>query len=642
MTGTIRLLLSASALAISFPMATAPATAQNTEAEAPSRTYSAEEFYTSTTFGTVSGQGHACSPDGSAVLVTSDESGVRNAYWQPLDGGERMQLTSSQSDAYNAVSAFPGDGRILFSANSGGNEINHLFVREEDGTIRDLTPGEETRAGFSGWTADGSGFYVETNERDASSSDLYLFDAGDYSREPIFQNPGGYWLGSVSPNGRWLVLTKEETNTNSDLYLVDLQGDGEPVLVTPGDAEVTHGAEGFTPDSAKLVYTTNEFGEFRQAWTYDIATGERDLLAEDEWDVSFVDYSPSGRYRVTAFNRDGATDVTVFDTVEGEEIDVGMEVANMGGFRFSPDESMAMFAANTDTSPTDIYHLDLASEQVSRLTSALNPAIVESDLVTSTVARFASYDGVEIPGILYRPKGAGAGNPAPAVVYVHGGPGGQSRQGYSPVIQHLVNHGYAVYAINNRGSSGYGTTFFHMDDLKHGDADLRDVVASKDFLQGMDWIADDRIAVMGGSYGGYMTAAALAFHPEVFDAGINIFGVTNWLRTLESIPAWWGPQRDALFDELGDPATDSERLRAISPLLHADRIVKPMLVVQGANDPRVLQVESDELVEAARANGAPVEYVLFPDEGHGFTRRDNRITASKAYLAFLNEHVGTE
>ena len=207
------------------------------------------------------------------------------------------------------------------------------------------------------------------------------------------------------------------------------------------------------------------------------------------------------------------------------------------------------------------------------------------------------------------------------------------------MIQHLVNHGYALYQINNRGSSGYGKTFYHLDDLKHGEADLGDVVASRDFLASYDWIDGDRVGIIGGSYGGYMVAAALAFEPEAFEVGINIFGVTNWLRTLESIPPWWGAFRDALYAELGDPATDTDRLTAISPLFHAENIVKPLLVVQGANDPRVLQVESDELVAKVRANDVPVRYVLFEDEGHGFRKRVNRITASEAYLQFLEQHL---
>jgi dipeptidyl aminopeptidase/acylaminoacyl peptidase len=255
------------------------------------------------------------------------------------------------------------------------------------------------------------------------------------------------------------------------------------------------------------------------------------------------------------------------------------------------------------------------------------------------VVRFKSYDGVEVPGILYKPRNASASSPAPAIVLVHGGPGGQARRTYNAQVQHLVNHGYAVFDINNRGSSGYGKTFYHMDDKRHGDADLKDVVASKAFLQSMPWVAKDKIAIMGGSYGGYMVAAALAFQPDVFDAGVNIFGVTNWTRTLQSIPPWWAAMKESLYDEMGDPATDAERHRAISPLFHAKNIKKPLLVVQGKNDPRVLQIESDELVAAVKANGTPVEYLVFPDEGHGFQRKANRIAASEAYLKFLDQHL---
>jgi dipeptidyl aminopeptidase/acylaminoacyl peptidase len=227
----------------------------------------------------------------------------------------------------------------------------------------------------------------------------------------------------------------------------------------------------------------------------------------------------------------------------------------------------------------------------------------------------------------------------PALVLVHGGPGGQTTRGYSAMVQHLVNHGYAVLGANNRGSSGYGKTFFHMDDRRHGEDDLRDIVAGRGYLESLDWVDPTRVGIIGGSYGGYMTAAALAFHPEAFDVGINIFGVTNWVRTLNSIPPWWGPAREALYDEMGDPATDAERHRRISPLFHAERVERPMLVVQGANDPRVLQVESDELVAALRANDVPVEYLVFDDEGHGFRRRDNRVAASEAYVRFLDIYL---
>jgi dipeptidyl aminopeptidase/acylaminoacyl peptidase len=255
------------------------------------------------------------------------------------------------------------------------------------------------------------------------------------------------------------------------------------------------------------------------------------------------------------------------------------------------------------------------------------------------VVRYPSFDGLAIPALLYRPHGASADAPVPAIVWVHGGPGGQSRKGYNPTLQHLVNHGYAVLAVNNRGSSGYGKTFFHLDDQKHGDVDLQDCIHGRRYLEGLDWIDGERVGIVGGSYGGYMVCAALAFAPEAFDVGIDIFGVTNWLRTLESIPPWWTDIRDALYAEMGNPETDKARLQARSPLFHADKIVRPLLVVQGANDPRVLQAESDEIVAAARKNGVPVEYVLFPDEGHGFKGKKNRITASDAYVKFLDQHL---
>jgi dipeptidyl aminopeptidase/acylaminoacyl peptidase len=289
----------------------------------------------------------------------------------------------------------------------------------------------------------------------------------------------------------------------------------------------------------------------------------------------------------------------------------------------------------------DLYLVDLAATDHTprQLTRALSTKIDRADLVEAEVVRFASYDGHEIPGVLYRPLDASPENKAPAMLWMHGGPGGQSRVGYSAAIQHLVNHGYAVFAVNNRGSSGYGKTFFHLDDRRHGEADLGDCVAARGYLESLDWVDGERVGIMGGSYGGYLVAAALAFQPEVFDVGIDIFGVTNWLRTLESIPPWWSAQRTMLYDEMGDPANDRERLQRISPLFHAANIVKPLLVVQGANDPRVLQVESDELVAAVKANGVPVEYVVFPDEGHGFSKKENQIAASQAYLEFLERHL---
>jgi dipeptidyl aminopeptidase/acylaminoacyl peptidase len=600
--------------------------------------YTARQFFETTSFGMASPNGPAFSPDGRSLLIASDRSGVINAYALPIAGGDPQPLTASTAHANLPVSYFPNDGRILYTADQGGNELNHIFVRLPDGTSRDLTPGERLRAQFMGWSADGRRFFVSTNERDPQNFDIYAYDATTYARELVFRN-NGFTLGDISRDGRHVALVRAHSSANSDIYLATIGGSGEPRLLTPHQGNVAYNVFGFTPDSSALLYGSNEGREFVQAIRHDLASGAKRPMIAADWDVMFVSHSPSGRYRVHGINQDASTRLTITDTRGNRPVRLtGVPAGDITGVRFNRDETTIAFTVNGSTSPTDIYVASLADGRARRLTRALNPAIDQAQLVEAEVARFRSYDGRQIPGILYRPRGASAANPVPVVVLVHGGPGGQARLGYNPMVQHLVNHGYAVYDINNRGSSGYGKTFFHLDDRRHGDADLRDVVAARHWLAGLDWTTD-RVAVMGGSYGGYMTAAALAFHPEVFDAGVNIFGVTNWTRTLQSIPAWWGAERAALFDELGDPATDAERHRRISPLFHAANIRRPLLVVQGANDPRVLQVESDELVAAVRRNNVPVEYVLFPDEGHGFRRRDNRITASEAYLRFLDQHL---
>lgn len=608
-------------------------------ASTPAPRYTAAQFFETTSY-SIGGGGHAFSPDGTRLLISSNATGTFNVYAQPVGGGAPVALTESTTDGRYAVSFFPRDERILFSGDSGGNELTHIYVRNPDGTTRDLTPGTTAKSEFGGWSADGATFYIISNERDPAAFDVYAYDAATYARRIIFTNPGGFQPAGISPDGSRIVLQKQLSSADSDLYLADAGSTAAPrIIATSEGSNVDHGVYGFTPDGRSLIYSTDEHGEFAQAWSYALDGGARAPLLAADWDVAFVDMSRSGRYRVQALNADGSTALTIIDTRTGRPVTLtGVPEGDLGGVQFNADESAVAFTVVTDTSPRDIFVASLADGQARRLTRALNPAIDEAQLVNATVARFASYDGLQVPGILYRPRGASASAPVPAIVLVHGGPGGQSRRGYSSMVQHLVNHGYAVYAINNRGSSGYGKTFYHLDDKRHGDVDLRDVVAARDWLAGQDWISD-RVAVMGGSYGGYMTAAALAFHPTTFDAGINIFGVTNWTRTLQSIPPWWGAQRIALFDEMGDPATDAARHRAISPLFHAGNIRRPLLVVQGANDPRVLQVESDELVAAVRANNVPVDYVLFPDEGHGFQRRVNNVAASEAYVRFLDQHL---
>ena len=511
-------------------------------------------------------------------------------------------------------------------------------MQAPDGTVRDLTPGENLKAIFHGWAKDDASFFISTNERDPRFFDVYEVTTDGYERTLIYRNDEGYLFTAISPNKRYLALLKSHTWADSDVYLYDRET-GELRNLTPHEGEVYNIAMDFTPDGSGLLIVTDEGREFRYLVRQDLATGRRDTLVATDWDVTYAQYSRRGNYLVVAINNDARTEIRMYDR---DMRPVGLPAPPVGeitSVEFSPDERRIAYYVSSSRIPHDLFVQGMGGGAPRQLTASLNPAIEPEDLVEGEVVRFASYDGLEIPGILYRPHQASRATPVPALVWVHGGPNAQYHLGYDPRIQYLVNHGYAVYAINYRGSTGYGKTFAKMDDRRHGEADLGDVVASKRMLIETGWVDPERIGIIGESYGGFMVLAALAFQPEEFDVGVDMFGVANSIRTLESIPPWWEAMRKVLYTEMGDPATDRERLERVSPLFHASNIVKPLIVLQGANDPRVLKVESDEIVQAVRANGVPVGYIVFDDEGHGLLKKENQLRGYEAILRFLDRHL---
>jgi dipeptidyl aminopeptidase/acylaminoacyl peptidase len=582
-------------------------------------------------------QGADFSPDASKVLFSSNVSGVINLYTVPAAGGDSTPITTSTTDSNYSIGYFPNDERILYTADQGGNELNHVYVRELDGSVRDLTPGEKFKAQFAGFADDKQSFFIATNERDERYFDVYEYAVDGYARTLLFKNDSGNFPGSISRDKRQITMVKANTTSDSDIYLHDV-ATGKGRNLTEHEGVEQNEPIAFTPDGALLI-ASNRDGEFSRLLRLDLDSGARSVVFETNWDVAGADYSPDDRFLLVYVNADARTELKLLDAKTYAETALPkVPAGDIAGVSFSRDAGKLAFYVASSRFPSSLWTADLGGSS-RELVSALNPAVDQQDLVEGEVVRFPSYDGLAIPGILYLPQNASASNKVPGLVWVHGGPGGQSRLNYSPLVQYLVNHGYAVYAINNRGSSGYGKTFFAADDRRHGEADLDDVVESKKLLAGTGKIDPSRIGIIGGSYGGYMTLAALSFRPDAFAVGVDLFGVANWLRTLESIPAWWEAQRQALYAEIGDPVADKERLTRISPLFHADQITKPLMVLQGANDPRVLQVESDEIVAAVKAKNVPVEYVVFPDEGHGFRKRENEKTGYEAILKFLDTHL---
>jgi dipeptidyl aminopeptidase/acylaminoacyl peptidase len=629
-------LFALTALAAAPAPAKQAAAAKTTKAAAASRAvkrYTIEQFMDTTRIG-----GASFSEDEKQLLFHSNKTGIFNVYTVPVTGGAAKQLTNSTKESTFSVTYLP-DGRFIYDYDRGGNENSHLYLREADGSERDLTPGEKTKANFLGWARDRKSFFISTNARDPKFFDVFEVSLSDFKPVLLYKDEAGYDVGDISNDRKFVALQKTATTVDTDLYLYNT-ATKELKHLTPHEGDVSHAPQSFDPDSKYLYYTTDEGGEFQYAKRYDLATGKTEVVQKAPWDIQSVWFSRHGRYRVTVINADARTVIEVWDTKTGQPVKLPqMAEGDITGLQFSPSEKLLAFYINGDRSPSNLHVYDFATRKVTKLTESLNPEIDPADLVEAKNIRYKSFDGMEIPAILYKPHEATAQSKVPAVVLVHGGPGGQARRGYKAQVQFLVNHGYAVLDVNNRGSSGYGKTFFAADDGKHGREPLWDVVEAKKYLKSTGYVDERKIGIMGGSYGGYMVLAALAFKPEEFAVGVDIFGVSNWVRTLQSIPPYWESFRKALYKEVGDPSTQLEMLRETSPLFHADKITKPLLVIQGANDPRVIKPESDEIVEAVRKKGGVVEYVVFDNEGHGFTKKANELRANKAILDFLDKHL---
>ena len=598
--------------------------------------YSVEDFYGNIEYG-----GASWSPDRRSLLVSSNRSGIFNAYAVPAAGGDPVPLTSSTTDAIFALGYFPNDERVLYSSDQGGNELTHVYVRDPDGSVTDVTPGSGHKANYHGWADDDQSFLISSNERDPRFFDLHEIAADGYARTLLYRNTEGFTLGPVSRDKRYLALVKPYTTSDADIFLHDRQT-GTTTNITAHTGAVNNSPEGFSPDGSTLLFVSDSGREFASLRAYDLATGAKRAVFEPEWDVLGASYTRGGGYLVAYVNEDSRFAARILDAATLAPVTVpDMPEGLVRGVSVTRNDSALAFYASDGSGPNELYAGALSAAPV-RLTNALNPAIDRGDLVVPRVVRFRSYDSLEIPGVLYTPHQASAEHQVPGVVLVHGGPGGQAQVGYAALKQAMVNAGYAVFDINNRGSSGYGKTFYAMDDRKHGEADLGDVVASRRMLIETGYVDSARIGIVGGSYGGYMVLAAATLQPDAFKAGVDLFGISNWVRTLTNIPPWWASFKDALYAEMGDPTTDSARLVRISPLFNADKIRMPLMVLQGANDPRVLQVESDEIVAAARANGVPVEYIVFPDEGHGFVKKENAIEGYTALIRFLDRYLKGE
>src|SRR5215216_2959797 len=601
------------------------------------RRYSSAQFMS-----TAKISGMAFSTDEEKILFTSDDSGILNAYEVVIGAQSQRQLTHSLTENVQSVSYFPNDERLLISEDRGDLENSVLCVVEPNGKKIVLTPGEEVQAFFHRWSFDQRSFYVSTNERDPRLFDFYKIDAQTFERRLIYRATDRYYFCGLSRDERYVLFLKSGSKTDADIYLYDTNN-AEMTCLTGHEGDVLNCAPVFDRDARAIYYITNKDSDLRYVQRLDLTSGETRCVERAKGDVAWTVFSPDYRRRIT-FSDDSSSTLKVMNIHDMETNSVstlaGFSQRSITSALISRSGRRMAFYADGDRFPANLYVYDFETELITQLTESMNAEIDREELVESEVVGFHSFDGLEIPCLLWRPHGASNTNKAPALVWVHGGPGGRMVKGYKGRIQYLINHGYVVLGVNYRGSSGFGKEFFDADRRKHGREPLWDCLAAKEYLVRLGYVDASRIGIIGSSFGGYMVLAALAFHSNEFAAGVNICGISNLVSLAHTLPKYWDTKR--FYEKLGDPEKDEELLRSISPFFHADKIHKPLLMLQGATDPRCPREQSDEMVAAIRRNGGKVEYLVYEDEAHGFRKRKNAIHAYEAILTFLDAHLKQE
>ncbi len=599
-----------------------------------------EQFTVEDLYSTVSIYGSGFNEDETKILVNSNVSGVYNAYELTIADTSSVALTKSDKQTLYTNDYLSGSANFIYNADNNGDENSHLYLMDrKTGKAKDLTPWPNTSNSFRGWSADKKNMYVASNNRNVKFFDVLKLDTLTWKPTVLYENNEGMSPAAISKSERYIALTKEITTDKNELHLYNRNT--KTTKRINSDKEANWFPAAFEKNDSIMYYMTNTDSDFMYVVKYNLNSGKSEKYYDSKWDVTDMILSENEKYHLIHINEDGKNKVLLFDHKTGKPVDLpDFKDGDVQYVVISKSETKLLLSVGSSTSPANLYVYDIASKNLKQLTSSLSKKIKQDDLVKAEVIRFKSFDGKEIPAIYYKPLQASKDNKVPAVLWIHGGPGGQSQIRYSNAIQYLANRGYAVLAVNNRGSSGYGKAFYKLDNKDHSNGDLKDCVWGKKWLQEQDYIDGSSIGIVGGSYGGSMVLGGLAFHPDEFKVGVNFFGVANWPRTLKSIPPYWESFRKALYDEMGDPFTaDSVRLKKISPLFNYEKITKPLLVFQGSNDVRVLPIESEEIVAGVKKNGVPVEYIVYPDEGHGFDKKENQITTSKKTLAFLDKYL---
>jgi len=577
------------------------------------------------------------------ILIRTRFAEVAQLHRVDVPNGMRRQLTFSDDPiGYGLICPDPEKPYLLFTRDSAGNEKHQIYkYNYHTGEETMLTDGQAKHIAVV-WANAGTCYAFASTMRNGSDFDVYTGTlTGPNSFMRILQE-GGYWYPlDFSPDDKKLLIKQYLSSDESYVYILDL---ATHVLdqVNPADQTVSYGQVRWAPNGKGLYYISDQFSEFRQLLYYDIATKHTEVLTDQiKWDITEFDVAPSGT--IALLSREEYASRLYFCDVPSRTLtSAQMPYGMITDISFSPDGNQLALRLNTPTSPSDVYTLNLKSKTFLRWTYSEIGQIDTSRCGVAELIYYPTFDSVNaaprmIPALYYTPTGVAP--PYPVLILCHGGPASQANPWFSPLLQfYLTEMGIALIRPNVRGSTGMGKTFMNLDnDLLREDA-VRDIGTLIDWIERQPELDASRIAIAGGSYGGYMVLASLIHHGDRLRCGITSFGISSFVTFLENTGAYRQDNRRTEYGDEQDPAMRTF-LSSISPLTHAHTIIRPLFVVQGLNDPRVPVSEAEQIVHAVRKNGTDVWYLLAEDEGHGFSKKSNREYMHQAEILFLKAYL---
>jgi dipeptidyl aminopeptidase/acylaminoacyl peptidase len=582
----------------------------------------------------------AFSPDGEHIAYSVNISGQYNLWRQPSAGGYPVQLTLSSSQSVREIDWAPDGESIVYTADNDGDEFTRVYrVPAQGGQPEELAGQEHVRYFLAGGCSpDGRYIAYAGNDREATDQDVQLLDTSTGETKRLVDYGGIYYPAHWSPDGKRMLVLDILSNTNMNLYVLDLESE-ELVPFTPHEDEIYFIPAGWAADGSGFYLLTDEGREFTGLAFHRFSDNSREWVETPDWEVENAEVSRDGRWLVWSVNEDGYSRLFVRDlTGEGEARRIDLPDGVLSSAVLAPAGNRLGVLFQTATHPNEIFIIDLESGDANQITQSALGGLDEASLTSPELIRYESFDGKEIPAFLYRPEGVDG--PMPVVLSIHGGPESQERPQYmySGFYQYLTSRGIAVLATNIRGSTGYGKTYQKLIHHDWGGDELKDLEQAALWLRDQDWVDNDRIGVYGGSFGGFATLSCVSRLPDYWAAAVDLVGPSNLVTFAKAVPPTW---KRMMAKWVGDPETEEEFLMERSPITYVDQIKAPLYVIQGANDPRVVKPESDQIVERLRERGVEVRYDVYEDEGHGFTKRENELKAFRDMASFLEQYLLT-